>query len=108
MAACGRRIKKPAFVYQFDVGEDSYQNLLDPLSWISLSPDTFSLPDGSSQEVQLTIDTSGLSAGFYRGRVQISDSTPYLLPDVIVHLIVDENLLPHYVFSDDFPLSVDN
>lgn len=87
--------QKTGFIYQFDVGEDSYQNLLDPLSWLSLSPDTFSLPAGTSQEVQLNIDTSGLSAGYYEGRISISDTTPYIIPDVILHLIVDENLLPH-------------
>jgi hypothetical protein len=87
--------QKTGIIYQFDVGEEPYQNLLDTLSWLSLSPDTFSLSEGTSQDVQLNFDTSGLSAGYYEGRISISDTTPYLLPDVIVHLIIDENLLPH-------------
>jgi hypothetical protein len=90
--------QQSGMVYQFDVGERPWFDMLAPLSWLTITPVNFTLPAGGNQIVHLDIDTTGLAPGYYFGRIQITDETPYILEDVMIQLIVDEGLLNHYYF----------
>jgi subtilisin family serine protease len=77
---------------------------VDPLtavSWLSVAPDSGSVPQGSSEMVSVDIDTTGMAPGSYTGYLCISTNDPNAaLTPMPVELTVTENL--ELIFRDRF------
>ncbi|PKO14970.1 MAG: hypothetical protein CVU39_12915 [Chloroflexi bacterium HGW-Chloroflexi-10] len=76
-------------VYQLDVGETSGVCALDTAPWLTITPDSFNIAVGSSQVVEVVVDSSGMRPGVYLARIQVLEDTPYTVSDLLVRLVVD-------------------
>jgi uncharacterized repeat protein (TIGR01451 family) len=93
--ACGVGVPDPDQIFQLfgQVGGGGGQVCLVPedISWVSVSPTSGTTPGGSTDTVQVTFDSTGLSTGVYTGTLCVSsnDSTNPLVT-VPLSLTVEE------------------
>jgi len=64
--------------YFVEISDTISQSPLDPVSWLSVSPDNGSLGFGEHDELDLIFNSTGLAAGEYNCYIIISDSTGIL------------------------------
>ncbi len=79
---CLVRISDPAVPTTNDVSNAIFR-IYDTVSWLAIDQDNGSLGQGSSNNVTLTFDTSGFSAGTYNANIEISSNDP----DEVVKII---------------------
>ncbi|MDD2889673.1 MAG: C10 family peptidase [bacterium] len=91
-------------------GDLNVTNITKSQSWItSVSPTSFTVPAGSSQNVTVIVNKTGLSNGTHLGNLTITSDDPdessYVEPVkfVVVHLGVEENQNFSFNLSQNYP-----
>jgi photosystem II stability/assembly factor-like uncharacterized protein len=93
--------------YSIEIGESVFQKPLDPVNWLSVSPESGSLGFGEQDNPEVTFNTEGMTEGEYSCLIIISDNSGTQV-EIPVALTVDAgigiNETDH--FPEDNPVSV--
>lgn len=76
-------------ITELESGGECFVSQPTDVPWISVSPTSGTTPPGSSSTVNLVVDSTGLSAGTYMGKLCVGNNTPGVFPTIPISLTVE-------------------